>query len=74
MKKVMFAVVAVAFVLCLVYSKAGIATSDIAKKEGNAPCTKCHVKPVKGDENLNDVGKCYKEKSDLKACDKDKKK
>jgi hypothetical protein len=47
----------------------GLTTVELGKKEGK-PCTLCHVKPVKGDENLNDVGKCYKEKKDLKACEK----
>ncbi|MBI2092825.1 MAG: hypothetical protein HYY43_00630 [Deltaproteobacteria bacterium] len=47
----------------------GLTTAEIGKKEGK-PCTFCHVKPMKGDENLNDVGKCYKEKKDVKACEK----
>ncbi|HXH50407.1 MAG TPA: hypothetical protein VNM47_13780 [Terriglobia bacterium] len=38
----------------------------IAKKE-KASCTTCHVKM--GDKALNDVGKCYTKKKDLKACE-----
>jgi hypothetical protein len=39
---------------------------NIAKKE-KASCTTCHVKM--GDKALNDVGKCYAKKKDLKACE-----
>ena len=38
----------------------------IAKKE-KASCTTCHVKM--GDKALNNVGKCYEKKKDLKACE-----
>ena len=38
----------------------------IAKKE-KASCTTCHV--TMGSKELNDVGKCYAKKKDLKACD-----
>ena len=38
----------------------------IAKKE-KASCTTCHVKM--GQKELNDVGKCYAKKKDLKACE-----
>ena len=38
----------------------------IAKKE-KASCTTCHVKM--GQKDLNDVGKCYEKKKDLKACE-----
>jgi hypothetical protein len=47
----------------------GYSTVDMSNKENKAPCTKCHVKPMKGDENLNAFGKCYKEKKDAKACE-----
>lgn len=66
MKKLLLAVVAVAW---LAVPMVGFSTVEIGKKEGK-PCTACHVKPIKGDENLNDVGKCYKEKKDLKVCEK----
>lgn len=66
MKKLLLAVVAVAF---LAVPMVGFTTVEIGKKEGK-PCTACHVKPIKGDENLNDVGKCYKTKKDMKACEK----
>lgn len=68
MKKLVLAVTAVAlFGLPLAVH----ATAELGKKEGK-PCTACHTKPMKGDENLNAVGKCYKEKKDLKACEKAK--
>lgn len=38
----------------------------IAQKE-KASCTTCHVKM--GQKDLNDVGKCYAKKKDLKACE-----
>jgi hypothetical protein len=39
---------------------------EIAKKEKVA-CTTCHVKM--GQKELNDVGKCYAKKKNLKACE-----
>jgi hypothetical protein len=42
------------------------ATPVIAKKEG-VKCTVCHVKM--GKKDLNDVGKCYKEKKSLTGCE-----
>jgi hypothetical protein len=42
----------------------------IAKKE-KASCTTCHVKM--GQKQLNDIGKCYQKKKDLKACESKKK-
>ena len=41
------------------------ATVDIGKKEKKA-CTVCHVSMKSKD--LNDVGKCYKEKQSLTGC------
>jgi hypothetical protein len=38
----------------------------IAKKEKVA-CTTCHVKM--GQKDLNDVGKCYAKKKNLKVCE-----
>ena len=62
--------VAVLIAASWLVSSVSFAKPEFTKKEGNAVCTKCHVKPMKGDENMNDVGKCYKEKKDLKACEK----
>jgi len=67
MKK--FAVLAVAVCMSLAFATTVFATAELGKKESK-PCSACHVKPVKGDENLNAVGKCYKEKKDLAACEK----
>lgn len=46
-------------------SLSSFGTMEIAKKEKTA-CTTCHVKM--GSKELNDVGKCYEKKKDLKAC------
>lgn len=43
------------------------ANKDVAKKEKTG-CKTCHVEVNKKD--LNDVGKCYKDSKDLKACKK----
>ena len=67
MKKTALATLAVLAATWVVLPTLGFATADFAKKEGK-PCKTCHAKPMKGDENLNDVGKCYKEKKDLAAC------
>ena len=67
MKKAMLAVAVLVAASWLVTSTS-FAKPEFAKKEGK-PCTACHVKPMKGDENLNPVGKCYKEKKDFKACE-----
>ena len=45
------------------------ATIDIGKKEKKA-CTACHV--TMKSKDLNDVGKCYKEKKSLAACSANK--
>ncbi len=42
------------------------ATPAIAKKEGVKSCTGCHVKA--GSKDLNDAGKCFKEKKSTKEC------
>jgi len=68
MKKTILAV-AVLVVASWCVSSMSVAKPEFAKKEGK-PCITCHVKPMKGDENLNPVGKCYKEKKDLAACTK----
>lgn len=65
----LFSVIAIVSLISWLAISTVYATAEIGKKEGKA-CTVCHVKPVKGDENLNDTGKCYKEKKDLKACEK----
>lgn len=41
------------------------ASVETGKKEGK-PCTHCHVKA--GSKDLNDTGKCYKEKGSLNGC------
>lgn len=41
------------------------ATVEVGKKEGK-PCTHCHTKA--GSKDLNDTGKCYKEKGSLGGC------
>lgn len=41
-------------------------TVKIAKKE-KASCATCHVKM--GQKELNDVGKCYAKKKNLKVCE-----
>lgn len=69
MKKVMLAVAVVVLGAWVLFPTLGFSTAEIAKKEGK-PCTACHTKPIKGDENLNEVGKCYKEKKDFAACEK----
>jgi hypothetical protein len=47
------------------------ATPAIAKKENVKSCTTCHAKA--GSKDLNDVGKCYKEKKSMKDCAAEKK-
>ena len=42
------------------------AKPEFSKKEGGAKCVVCHT--AMGKKDLNDVGKCYKDKKDLKAC------
>lgn len=45
----------------------GLAKPEYTKKEKTG-CLTCHVEAKKKD--LNDVGKCYGEKKDFKACKK----
>ena len=42
------------------------AKPEYSKKENGAKCVACHT--AMGKKDLNDTGKCYKEKKDLKAC------
>lgn len=42
------------------------AKPEYSKKEGGAKCVVCHT--AMGKKDLNDIGKCYHEKKDLKAC------
>jgi len=51
-------------------SLSSFGTMEIAKKEKTA-CTTCHVKM--GAKELNDVGKCYQKKKNLKACESEQK-
>ncbi len=67
MKKTVLVTLAVVAATWILLPSLGLTTVDMGKKEGK-PCTACHVKPIKGDENLNAVGKCYKEKKDMAAC------
>jgi hypothetical protein len=56
------AILAAGFLVCTTSS---YGTPAIAKKEGKT-CTFCHVKA--GQKDLNDTGKCYKEKKSLATC------
>lgn len=67
-RKVLLGVLLAVGASWVVLPATGYPKPEFAKKEGNVPCTTCHIKPGKGDENLKDVGKCYREKKDLKAC------
>ena len=49
-------------------SMSSFAKPEYSKKEGGAKCVVCHT--AMGKKDLNDVGKCYKDKKDLKACQK----
>lgn len=69
MKKIVVGTLFVVLATWVLFPGLGLTTAEIAKKENSAPCAKCHVKPLKGDENLNDCGKIYKDKKDLKACE-----
>lgn len=73
MKKTVLAVLVVLAASWVIYPMVGFTKADFEKGK---PCTVCHTKPIKGDENLNDVGKCYKAqpdgKKDLAACEKKK--
>ena len=71
MKKIAMLSVVALVGMWMVLPSVGFSKPEFAKKE-DKPCTFCHVKPMKGDENLNAVGKCYKEKKDLKACQEKK--
>ncbi|MEZ5352506.1 MAG: hypothetical protein R2762_07700 [Bryobacteraceae bacterium] len=51
----------------LINMQPGFAKPEFTKKEKTG-CLTCHVQAKKKD--LNDVGKCYGEKKDLKACKK----
>lgn len=51
-------------------SLSSFGTMEIAKKEKTA-CTTCHVKM--GQKDLNNVGKCYAKKKNLKACESESK-
>ncbi len=63
--KLMVAAMVAAFVGMVLSSPPAMSKPEFAKKEGK-PCTNCHVKAGKPD--LNDIGKCYKEKKSLDDC------
>jgi hypothetical protein len=65
MKKV--AAIAVAVSLAWVFAGPVSANPKFAKDTGK-PCATCHI--TTGKPDLNDVGKCFKEKKDLAACAK----
>lgn len=60
---------AVTAVLCMAWVFAGPVNANpkIAKDTGK-PCATCHT--ATGKPDLNDLGKCFKEKKDLAACAK----
>jgi len=66
MRKVVIAIVVVAAV-AFSWMTASLVQADakIAKETGKS-CTFCHTKAGKPD--LNDKGKCYKEKGSLEGC------
>ncbi len=57
-----------AFIMVASFS---LAKPEYAKKEGNKPCTSCHIKA--GSKDLNEMGKCYKENDHSLAKCSDKK-
>lgn len=69
MKGIKMAVVVGAMAtLGLVFAvRPAVSKPEFAKSTGK-PCAMCHVKA--GSKDLNDVGKCYKDKKDLAACEK----
>lgn len=69
MRKAILGTLVMLLACWIVFPSMGISKPEYATKEKVA-CTVCHIKPAKGDENLNEVGKCYKEKKDLAACKK----
>lgn len=74
MKKIVIAVMFVVLASWVVFPSLSLSKPEFAKETGE-PCKTCHVKPIKGDENLTDVGKCFKAKAtktkeDLAACKK----
>lgn len=60
-------VAAVAVCMAWVFSASVNANPKFAKESGK-PCATCHV--TTGKPELNDIGKCFKEKKDLAACAK----
>ena len=65
-KLISVGLVLAAFTVTFVHGK-----PEYSKKEGKA-CNTCHVK--NGAKELNDVGKCYKEKKSLVDCTTQEKK
>ena len=60
-------VVAVAMCMAWVFSASVNASPKIGKETGKS-CATCHT--TTGKPDLNDMGKCYKDKKDLAACAK----
>lgn len=69
MKKIVVGTLAVVLASWVLFPSMGLTTADMAKKEGNKPCTTCHDAGKFTKEGVNAVGKCYAEKKDLKACE-----
>lgn len=59
--------VVVAVALAWIFTAPVNANPKFAKETGK-PCTACHI--TTGKPDLNDTGKCFKEKKDLAACTK----
>ena len=66
MKRVIRLVLPAAALLVAFFASNGLvfATKDMAKKEKKS-CTTCHEKGTPSKQNLNNVGKFYKEKKTL---------
>lgn len=78
MRKVILGTSVMLLACWIVFPSMGISKPTFVDKLDKAPCATCHVKPMKGEENLNKVGKCVSEKikksskdptkEDLEAC------
>ncbi len=67
MKASRISVAVVAVAMAWVFTGSVNASPKIAKDSGK-PCAACHT--TTGKPELNDFGKCYKEKKDVAACTK----
>lgn len=62
-----FTVAAVALCMAWVFAGSVSANPKMGKDSGK-PCAACHT--TAGKPDLNDFGKCYKDKKDVAACEK----